>query len=160
PPVGLGLMTLAAVWIGGGFLQVAGNAHIQRAASVPGMERVGLLLCSLGLGALLGTWGVNTIGKRWPRPVLLGVCYILASGGLIGFAVTTRFAVFAIAGFLVGLFIAPAFVVCETLLQEGVDLQHRGRVFSARDFLMRLALLLAGLAAAAMTPAAGTRNTL
>src|SRR5262245_27601171 len=32
--VGLGLTALAAVWMGGGFLQVAGNQHIQRAASV------------------------------------------------------------------------------------------------------------------------------
>ena len=37
--VGLALTALAAVWIGGGFLHVAGNQHIQRAASVPGMER-------------------------------------------------------------------------------------------------------------------------
>lgn len=159
-PVGLGLLTLSAVWMGGGFMQVAGNPHIQRAASVPGMERVGLLLCSLGLGSLFGTWWINTRGRRVPRPLLLGVGYVLASGGLVAFAVTTRFAVFAIAAFLVGAFIAPAFVLCETLLQEGVELPQRGRVFSARDFLMRLALLLSGLAAAWLARAAGTRVTL
>ena len=159
-PVALGLVTLAAVWIGGGFLQVAGNPHIQRAASVPGMERVGLLLGALGLGALVGTWWINTTGKHLPRPLLLGVGFILASGALIGFAVSTRFAVFAISGFLVGCFVAPAFVLCETLLQEGVALEHRGRVFSARDFLMRLALLLAGLAAAGLVRSVGTRVTL
>ena len=159
-PVGLGLLTLSAVWMGGGFLQVAGNPHIQRAASVPGMERVGLLLCSLGLGSLLGTWWINTRGRNLPRPWLLGFGYILASGALVGFAVSSRFAVFAIAAFLVGAFIAPSFVLCETLLQEGVELHQRGRVFSARDFLMRLALLLSGLAAAWLTPLVGTRDTL
>lgn len=159
-PVALGIVTLAAVWIGGGFLQVAGNPHIQRAASVPGMERVGLLLGALGLGALLGTAWINTWGKRIPAPVLLGVGFILASGALVAFAVSSRFAVFAIAGFLVGGFIAPAFVLCETLLQEGVPLEQRGRVFSARDFLMRLALLLSGLAAAWLVRGLGTRVTL
>ena len=159
-PVGLGLLTLGAVWIGGGFMQVAGNPHIQRAASIPGMERVGLLLAALGLGALLGTWWINTRGKRVPRPVLLGVGFLLAGGAIVAFAVTTRFAVFAIAAFLVGTFVAPAFVLCETLLQEGVDLAHRGRVFSARDFLMRLALLISGLAAAWLAAAFGTRLTL
>ncbi|HTO91230.1 MAG TPA: MFS transporter [Candidatus Sulfotelmatobacter sp.] len=159
-PVALGLVTLAAVWVGGGFLQVAGNPHIQRAASVPGMERVGLLLGSLGLGAMLGTWWINSRGKHLPRPMLLGAGYILASGALVAFAVSSRFAVFAIAALLVGAFIAPAFVLCETLLQEGVDLHQRGRVFSARDFLMRLALLLSGLAAAWLTPLVGTRDTL
>ncbi|MEO5617894.1 MAG: MFS transporter [Candidatus Eisenbacteria bacterium] len=159
-PVGLGLLTLAAVWIGGGFMQVAGNPHIQRAASIPGMERVGLLLAALGIGALLGTWWINTRGKRVPRPVLLGVGFILAGTSIIAFAVSTRFAVFAISAFLVGAFLAPAFVLCETLLQEGVDLAHRGRVFSARDFLMRLALLVSGLAAAWLAAAFGTRPTL
>ncbi len=159
-PVGLGLLTLAAVWIGGGFMQVAGNPHIQRAASIPGMERVGLLLAALGFGAALGTWWINTHGRNVPRPVLLGIGFLLAGGALVAFAVTTRFAVFAIAAFLVGAFIAPAFVLCETLLQEGVELARRGRVFSARDFLMRLALLLSGLAAAWLEAAAGTRFTL
>jgi MFS family permease len=159
-PVGLGLMTLAAVWLGGGFMQVAGNPHIQRSAKVPGMERVGLLLVSLGLGALLSTWWVNTRGRRIPRPVLLGTGFVLASGALVAFAMTSRFAVFSLAAFLVGVFIAPAFVLCETLLQEGVELQHRGRVFSARDFLMRLALLLSGLAAAWLVPVTSTRFAL
>lgn len=159
-PVGLGLLTLAAVWMGGGFMNVAGNLHIQRAASIPGMERVGLLLCSLGLGSLLGTWWINSHGRRVPRPVLLGVGFVLAGLALIAFAVTTRFAVFAISAFLVGGFIAPAFVLCETLLQEGVELQQRGRVFSARDFLMRLALLTSGLAAAWLARTEGTRVTM
>jgi MFS family permease len=159
-PVGLGLITLSAVWIGGGFVQVAGNPHIQRAASVPGMQRVGVLLCTLGLGSLLGTWWINTRGRGVPRPLLLGFGYVLASGGLVAFAVTTRFAVFAIAAFLIGVFIAPAFVLCETLLQEGVELPQRGRVFSARDFLMRLALLLSGLVAAWLVRETGTRETM
>lgn len=160
PRVGLGLVTLAAVWLGGGFLQVAGNPHIQRAASHPGMERVGLLLGSLGLGALIGTWWINTRGIGVQRTLLLGGGYLLASGALVAFAVSTRFAVFAIAAFLVGAFIAPAFVLCETLLQEGVPLEQRGRVFSARDFFMRLALLVSGLAAAGLVRSFGTRPTL
>jgi len=159
-PVALGLLTLAAVWIGGGFMQVAGNPHIQRAASIPGMERVGLLLAALGLGALLGTWWINSRGRRVPRPILLGAGFVLAGAAIVAFAFTTRFAVFAIAAFLVGAFVAPAFVLCETLLQEGVELAQRGRVFSARDFLMRLALLVSGLAAAWLTAAFGTRLTL
>ena len=35
-PAALGLLSLGAVWLGGGFLHVAGNVHIQRAASVVG----------------------------------------------------------------------------------------------------------------------------
>ena len=158
--VGLGLTALAAVWMGGGILHVAGNQHIQRAASVPGMERLGLLLCALGLGSGVSTWWVNTRGRSVPRPILLGVGLLLAALGLVAFAVSTRFAVFVMAGFLVGLFVAPAFVLSETLLQEGAEPRQRGRVFSARDFLMRLLFLLTVTLAAWITRGYGTRLAL
>jgi len=158
--VGLGLTALAAVWMGGGFLHVAGNQHIQRAASVPGMERLGLLMCALGLGAGLSTWWVNSHGRGLPRPLLLGVGLLLAAGGLCAFAVSTRFAVFVAASFVVGVFVAPAFVLSETLLQEGAEPRQRGRVFSARDFLMRLLFLVTVTLAAWLTRGFGTRLAL
>jgi len=142
PVVGVALLALAAVWIGGGFMHVAGNQHIQRAASAPGMERVGILMAVLGLGAGLGTWWVNTHGRRVSRAWLLGGGLIIVGIGVMVFAVSTRFAVFAGVAFLTGTAIAPAFMLCETLLQEGTEPRQRGRVFSSRDFLMRLAFLL------------------
>jgi MFS family permease len=159
-PVGLALTALAAVWIGGGFMHVAGNQHIQRAASVPGMERIGLLMAVLGVGSGLGTWWVNAKGRGVPRPWLLGGGLFLAGAWMMAFAVSTRFAVFAISGFLVGLCIAPAFILTETLLQEGTDLGARGRVFSMRDFAMRLGFQVAIWIAALLTPLFGTSATL
>lgn len=158
--VGLGLTALAAVWMGGGFLQVAGNQHIQRAASIPGMERLGVMMCALGLGSGISTWWMNSHGRGIPRPALLGVGLLLAAVGLSAFAVSTRFAVFCAAGFLVGLSVSPAFVLSETLLQEGAEPRQRGRVFSARDFLMRLLFLLTVTLAAWLTRGYGTRAAL
>jgi MFS family permease len=158
--VGLGLTALAAVWLGGGFLHVAGNQHIQHAASVPGMERLGVLLAALGLGAGISTWWINTRGRMAPRPVVLGTGLLLAAIGLAGFAASTIFAVFVAASFLVGAFVAPAFVLSETLLQEGTEPRQRGRVFSARDFLMRLLFLLTVTLAAWLTRSFGTRVAL
>ena len=158
--VGLGLTALAAVWMGGGFLHVAGNQHIQRAASVPGMERLGVLLAALGLGSGLSTWWSNTHGRDIPRPLLLGVGLMLAGGALVGLAVSTRFGVFVTAAFLTGLCVAPAFVLSETLLQEGAEPRQRGRVFSARDFLMRLLFLATVTLAAWLTRDFGTRTAL
>ena len=160
PRVGLALTALGAVWIGGGFVQVAGNQHIQRAASIPGTERIGILMAVLGVGAGLGTWWVNARGGRVPRPLLLGIGLVLSAVWLVAFAVSTRFAVFAISGFLIGLCIAPTFVITETLLQEGTDLHQRGRVFSLRDFAMRLGFQLAIWVAVLLTPLVGTRTTL
>jgi hypothetical protein len=49
-----------------------------------------------------------------------------------------------------GLFAAPALVLTETVLQEGTKLEHRARVFSVREFLMRLTLLISVSGAAWM----------
>lgn len=160
PAVGLALTALGAVWIGGGFVQVAGIQHIQRAASIPGAERIAGLGGALGIGAALATWWVNTRGRNAPRPLLLGVGMVLAGVWLVCMAVSTRYAVFTIAAFLIGASIAPAFVLTETLVQEGTDLHQRGRVFSLRDFAMRLLLLASMAVATVLTPLFGTAPTL
>ena len=158
--VGLALLTLAAVWVGGGFLNAAGNPHIQRATDEPGMQRVGMLLLVLGIGSALGTWWVNTGGRRVPRAWLLGGGLLIVAVGLATFALSGRLAVFAVAGLVIGLAAAPAFVLSETLLQEGTEPRQRGRVFSARDFLMRLVFLLGGTTAGFLTRSEGTRLAL
>ncbi len=158
--VGLALTALAAIWLGGGFLHVAGNQHIQNAASLPGMERIGILMAVLGLGAALGTWWVNTQGRRVARPLLLGFGLVMTSVWMLGFAMSSLFAVFALAGFLIGVCIAPTFVLTETLLQEGTEVHQRGRVFAMRDFAMRLAFQVAILIAAFLTPLLGTPSTM
>ncbi len=160
PAVGLALTALGAVWLGGGFVQVAGIQHIQRAASIPGAERIAGLGGALGVGAALATWWVNTRGRSAPRPLLLGVGMVLAGVWLVCMAVSTRYAVFVIASFLIGASIAPAFVLTETLVQEGTDLHQRGRVFSLRDFAMRLLLLVSLALATVLTPLFGTTPTL
>src|SRR5262249_49446723 len=129
-------------------------------ASVPGMERLGILLATLGIGSGVGTWWVNGRGRSVPRPWLLGGGLLLVAAGLLAFAVSSRFAVFALAGFLIGLAAAPTFVLSETLLQEGVDLRQRGRVFSMRDFLMRLLFLISVSISGWVTRAFGTEPAL
>jgi MFS family permease len=161
PRLVLALTGLAAVWVGGGFLHIAGNQHIQRAAGkLAGMERVGGLMAILALGSALGTWWVNRSGRSYPRHVILAAGLMLVAAGLVAFAVSTRFAVFAAAGFLVGIGAAPAFVLPETMLQENTELRQRGRVFSARDFLMRLMLLGGQTVAGIGVPLIGTGRTL
>ena len=160
PAVGLAFTALGAVWLGGGFVQVAGILHIQRAASIPGAERIAGLGGAFGLGAALSTWLVNARGRHWPSALVLGLGMILAGVWIVCLAVSSRYAVFAIAAFLVGACIAPAFVLTETLVQEGTDLSQRGRVFSLRDFAMRGLLLVSLGLATLLTPLLGTSATL
>jgi MFS family permease len=158
--VGIGLIALAAVWFAGGVLHVAGNQHIQAMASAPGMSRLGALLFAIGVGSGIGAWWINTRGKRLPRALVLGAGLMLAGLTLVLFASSRLFAVFVGSALLLGLFAAPALVLTETVLQEGTELAHRARVFSLRDFLMRLTLLVSVSAAAWMVNLTDTRMTL
>jgi MFS transporter, DHA3 family, macrolide efflux protein len=161
PVLVLALTAHGAVWAGGGFLLVAGMQHIQRAAgAMAGMERVTALMAAAAIGSAFGIWWVNTRGRAHPRHLNLGAGLVLAAAGLVCFAVSTRFAVFAGAALLVGLGAAPIFVLPETMLQEGTEPRQRGRVFSARDFLMRVVLLGGQSAAGIATPLIGTGATM
>lgn len=160
PKVGLALVALGAVWAGGGFLQVAGIPHIQRAANVPGTERIALLMAAFAVGAALGTWFVNARARTLPRPLVLGAGLAAAGAFVAVIAVTKMFVAFAGAAFMVGLCAAPAFVLTETLLQEGAELSQRGRVFSLRDFAMRGTSQLSLWVAAAATLLLGTKVAL
>ena len=51
-------------------------------------------------------------------------------------------------------------MLSETLIQEGTETRQRGRVFSARDFLMRLVFLIGVSLAGVATRAFGTRFAL
>jgi len=158
--VGAAFVALAAVWFAGGVLHVAGNQHIQAMASAPGMSRLGALLFAIGVGSGIGAWWINTRGKRLPRAYVLGVGLALAGCTLAVFAMSRLFAVFVGAAVLLGLFAAPALVLTETALQEGTDLAHRARVFSLRDFAMRLTLLVSVSIAAWLVELTDTRTTL
>src|SRR5262249_5166350 len=78
--VGRAMTSLGAVWIGGGVLHVAGNPHIQRAASEPGMERLGVLLACLAAGGVISTLWLNGPGKRFNATRLLGEGLMLSGG--------------------------------------------------------------------------------
>src|SRR4029079_19544073 len=52
------------------------------------------------------------------------------------------------------------FMLCETLLQQGTETRTRGRVFSARDFLMRLVFLIGVTARGASARAFGVQAAL
>ena len=118
------------------------------------------MLFAIGVGSGIGAWWINTRGKRLPRALGAWRGLALAGCTLVLFATSRLFAVFVGSALLLGLFAAPALVLTETVLQEGTDLAHRARVFSLRDFLMRLTLLVSVSAAAWMVSLTDTRTTL
>jgi MFS family permease len=158
--VGFVLTTLGIVWWCGGFLHVAGNLHVQHAASIPGMERLGTLMAVLGVGGGLSAWWINVVAKRMPRSRPIVGAVIMSGAGLLLFAVSTRFAMFTAAAFLMGIAATPILIVGETMLQESTAPGMRGRVFATRDFLMRSVLLVSVSVAGWVTRAFGPQQAL
>jgi len=154
------LVALATVWWSGGVLHVAGNDHVQTAASVPGMLRIGILLCAIGAGTGVGTWWINRRGRHYSPATVLGAGLMLASIAVLLFAATKLFVVFALAAVLLGLFAAPALILTETVLQQASGAGQRARLFSAKDFVMRATLLVSMSASAWSVSIAGPRWTL
>jgi hypothetical protein len=120
-----------------------------------GLAGLGEVLAAGAVGTLLGAAvtpaAVRRIGRaRW-------VPLLLAGGGLGELALGAAFVppTVVAAGFLLG-FVAQAVKVCvDTTLQEEVEDDHRGRVFSVYDTLVNVTYVVALLVAAVALPASG-----
>jgi hypothetical protein len=103
------------------------------------------------LAAAVTPWAVRRIGKvRWTT-------VLLAGGGLAQMALGLLFVPPAVvaAAFLLG-FMAQAVKICvDTTLQESVDDDFRGRVFSVYDTLFNVTFVVAVLVGAFVLPPSG-----
>jgi hypothetical protein len=120
-----------------------------------GLVGLGEVLAAGAVGTLLGAAATPAAVRRIGR-VRWGTL-LLAGGGLAQLALGAAFVppTVVAAGFLLG-FVAQAVKVCvDTTLQEEVDDDHRGRVFSVYDTLVNVTYVVALLVAAAVLPASG-----
>ncbi|MBN1504418.1 MAG: MFS transporter [Candidatus Eisenbacteria bacterium] len=116
-----------------------------------GMEGLGTLIGSLGIGMIVGSVLTGRFGhKTTERRIVLG--------GMVAFALCVMaFARMKSLPFMnawagvAGAALSPVFICLDAMLQKTVPEQFRGRVFSARDALMNggflVASVLVGLAA-------------
>ena len=125
------------------------------------MERLGVLMCVLGLGgASRDVVDQHLRTRGLERRSCSAAGWSSSAPGWCVFALSTRFAVFAAAALVIGTRAAPSFVLSETLLQESTEPRQRGRVFSARDFVMRLVFLIGVTTAGAVTRSFGVAAAL
>jgi MFS family permease len=115
-------------------------------AEVVGAGAVGTLLA-----AAVTPWAVRRIGKkRW-------ITWLLAGGGVVQLALGLPFAPATIvaAGLVLG-FMAQGVKICvDTTLQESIDDDFRGRVFSVYDTLFNVTFVVALLVGALVLPPSG-----
>jgi hypothetical protein len=120
-----------------------------------GLTGLGEVLAAGAVGTLLAAsltpWVVRRMGKpRW-------ITVMLVAGGVGQLALGAPFVppTIVAAGFALG-FVAQAIKICvDTTLQETVDDDFRGRVFSVYDTLFNVTFVVALLAGALLLPASG-----
>jgi MFS family permease len=151
------LLAAAGLWVGGGFLHVAGALHAQPR---PGeVARIGSLIGVFAAGLALSVGWAMTRRRVAARPALSGGLFGAALG-LALFAATRSSAVLAGGALWTGLCVGPLLAASETELQEAAGERRRGRAFAARDFTSRLAFLVSIAAAGALVQATGPAATL
>jgi MFS family permease len=103
------------------------------------------------LAALVTPWVVRRTGKRWWVIVLLAVGGV----GQAALALPLVPPTVVLAGFVLG-FLAQGVKICvDTTLQESIDDDFRGRVFSVYDTVFNVGYVVALLVAAFVLPASG-----
>jgi MFS family permease len=131
----------------GGVMGVIGVARIQEVAP-PGralfLAEVGsALILGLILGALLAGWFRDrTLPER-----TVSVGALLAGVAIAGMGRTESLIPLCIWSALLGVSISPVFIVTETLMQHQSPRQFTGRVFAAREALIKAAYVAAAVLA-------------
>jgi hypothetical protein len=116
------------------------------------------------LGALLGALGVGAaIGSAWTlahppcaRTAAMARALLGAGVGMAAFGLASTTWAMALAALWTGAVAAPVFFLSESAVQEAVPEAARARAFSARDFVARLAFLVATAVTAPLALRFGT----
>lgn len=103
------------------------------------------------IGALITPWAVRRVGKDVWITILLG----LAGFSLLAFSMPFRQTPYLVGGFLLGIASQGIKVCVDTIVQETVLDEFRGRVFSAYDMLFNITFVAAGGVATLALPPTG-----
>jgi MFS family permease len=95
-----------------------------------GPEGLGLLLSSVGAGAIVGTVVLVATGDVRPKGVVMIVAGLLYAAGLLGFAVSTSFLFSLVVLFVLGVADAGWGAMRNTIVQLAAADAYRGRVMS------------------------------
>jgi MFS family permease len=161
PPAAAALLAMSLHRLGYGFLTLMTlllyrNTFQSWGSFFPaGLVGLAEVLAAGAVGTLLAAgvtpWVVRRIGKpRWITALLVGGGIAQLALGLPFLPPTT-----VLAGLLIG-FVGQSVKICvDTTLQESVDDDFRGRVFSVYDTLFNVTFVAALLVAAFVLPASG-----
>jgi dTMP kinase len=136
---------IATGLIGGGMLIPLG-AVFSTDVLEAGAAGYGLFTTALGFGVATGAVIVSALQKRIPKATVFTASLFVAGAAMFVGASSSSLAIAAASVFVMGVFVGPVYVLGFVLLQEEVDDDLRGRVFSSLNTLVRLCVLLSMIA--------------
>jgi dTMP kinase len=136
---------LATGLIGGGMLIPLGAVFSTEVLGA-GAAGYGLFTTALGFGVATGAIAVAALQKRIPKARVFTTSLFVAGAAMFVGASSSSLPVATAAVFVMGVFVGPVYVLGFVLLQEEVDDELRGRVFSSLNTLVRLCVLVSMVA--------------
>jgi len=108
---------------------------------------LGLLIMFLGIGLFLGALAYGRFGEKLSHYKVIFTSLTFSGIILMAFAVTLRqypyFKIAAFFSFILGVFVAPIVIACNTLVHNVSENNMMGKVFSSLEIVMHIAFLLA-----------------
>lgn len=116
-----------------------------------GTRGVGFVAAIGSIGLVLSSMAYGLVGHRVRKHRVILACYLLLGLSAAGLAVSRTFAPVVPLALVAGLALSPILIGMDTLLHESVPEEVRGRVFSAREWILHLAFAIAALAIGQLT---------
>lgn len=132
---------LATGLIGGGMLIPLGAVFSTQVLGA-GAAGFGLFTTALGFGVAIGVIGISALQKRVRKTTVFTGSLFMAGLSLFLAASSSSLPVAFTFVLLMGMSVGPVYVIGYALLQQEVDDEMRGRVFSSLNTLVRLCILI------------------
>lgn len=150
--IAVSLTTQSALFAVGGVLSVIAIARIQEVAPAGHASFLSMIAAALVVGMIVASGLSSLFRDRVSVQRSVAVATILCGVAITGLGRSETLVPLCIWSGLLGTSISPVFIVTETLIQHQSPKDHLGRVFTAREALIKTAFL----GAAALATAANT----
>jgi MFS family permease len=141
------LIAQSGVFAFGGVIYVIGISHIQEVFPPGKTIYLSAVTTSFLIGLLLGAWIASYFRNRTTSQRTIAVATMLCGVAVVGMGRTDTVVPMSIWAAVIGLAASPLFIFTETLLQKHSPDDFRGRVFAAREVMIKTAFLAASAVA-------------
>ena len=152
-------VSFSAVMFVAGFVLIVCPVFVRNEFGL-GTAELGMLFSAGGVGMLVGSLVVGRFFRNAPRRTIIATSFLLSGVIIAILAFAGSIAAMGAWIFVLGFFIAPTMVTCDTILQEEMPVEAVGKAFGLRDMLSRGAFGLAGILSGVLVDFVGPRHIL